>query len=78
MSAGTRSVIVIHWSKEAEMGISVYLISGFLQEGQESSLCIRTDMQQRPSEEISRLLSGWMPWGRMKLEARLSNWVLVQ
>lgn len=26
-------LIVIHWSKEAEMGISVYLISGFLQEG---------------------------------------------
>lgn len=26
-------LIVIHWSKEAEMGISVYLISCFLQEG---------------------------------------------
>lgn len=26
-------LIVIHWSKEAEMGISVYLISGSLQEG---------------------------------------------
>lgn len=26
-------LIVIHWSQEAEMGISVYLISGFLQEG---------------------------------------------
>lgn len=26
-------LIVIHWSKEAKMGISVYLISGSLQEG---------------------------------------------
>lgn len=37
-------LIVIHWSTEAEMGISVYLISGSLQEGWESSLCIRADM----------------------------------
>lgn len=71
-------LIVIHWSTEAKMGILAYLISSSVQ-GKlgiiSVSELICSNAHQR---RLAALCQGRSSRGRMELETRSNNWVLIQ